>query len=185
MVGESQYIKLYKVGEYPTFGPRVPAEVSSLLGKHRDWFFKGRQCEGQGLGIASFAYYRRVVENIWEKLIDKAIEVAEAEHENEEVIKQLRAARGNNQFRQSYEDASKIIALKLPLQLMINGSSPIALMHRLLSQGLHNLNDEECLEVAQSLRTILFSFAKKVATALEDKREIEDALRVVEKTTNK
>ena len=68
---------LYKYGELPEFGPPTPAKVVSVLGAEKDYYFKGRRAENQGLGIAAFAYYRRVVENqkniIFSEIIGKVV----------------------------------------------------------------------------------------------------------------
>jgi hypothetical protein len=54
---------IVKVGEIPLFGPHVPSNVFELLAQDIEAFQKGLRSEAQGLGIAAFAYYRRVVES--------------------------------------------------------------------------------------------------------------------------
>ena len=44
-----------KVGEWPPFGPPIPARVISLIGPDRTTFLQGRRCENQGLGIGAFS----------------------------------------------------------------------------------------------------------------------------------
>jgi hypothetical protein len=66
-----------KVGEYPVFGPHLPPNVVELLGGDADYFLKGHRSEAQGLGIAAFAYYRRVVENQRTRIFDEIISAAE------------------------------------------------------------------------------------------------------------
>src|ERR1700682_933517 len=51
--------RLLKLGERPPFGPPAPARVVTLIGPDKEYYFKGRRCESQGLGIGAFAYYRR------------------------------------------------------------------------------------------------------------------------------
>src|SRR5664279_2842473 len=67
----------YKMGEYPPFGPNTPSRVISLIGPDRDLFLKGRRAENHGLGIGAFAYYRRVVENQKNRIIDEIKRVAQ------------------------------------------------------------------------------------------------------------
>ena len=63
--------KAYKFGELPPFGPPVPSRVLRLIQPDREVFLSGRRSENQSLGIGAFAYYRRVVENQWKRLIDE------------------------------------------------------------------------------------------------------------------
>src|SRR5882724_10724399 len=61
--------ELVKFGERPLFGSPTPARVVAILGAEKEYYFKGRRAENQGLGIAAFAYYRRVVENQKNKIL--------------------------------------------------------------------------------------------------------------------
>ena len=67
----------YKFGELPVYGPRTPGRLIKLFEEERETFFKGRRCESQGLGIGAFVYYRRVVENQKNRILDEIIRVAE------------------------------------------------------------------------------------------------------------
>jgi len=69
--------ELYKFGELPTYGPPTPPRLIKLIGPDRDTFLKGRRCENQGLGIGSFIYYRRVVENQKNRILSEIIKVSE------------------------------------------------------------------------------------------------------------
>ena len=66
-----------KLGELPPFGPQTPAKLMSLVGPEREYFLKGRRAENQGLGIAAYAYYRRVVESQKNRILDKIIQVSQ------------------------------------------------------------------------------------------------------------
>jgi hypothetical protein len=65
----------FKIGELPTYGPPTSSRLISLIGPDRETFLKGRRCENQGLGIGAFAYYRRVVENQKDRILDEIIKV--------------------------------------------------------------------------------------------------------------
>lgn len=67
--------KAIKLGEWPPFGPHTPARVLRLIQPDKDTYLKARQAENQGLGIGAFSYYRRVVENQKNRLIEKIIQV--------------------------------------------------------------------------------------------------------------
>jgi hypothetical protein len=64
---------IHKLAEVPDFGPPTPAKVFKLIGAERDYYLKGRRCENLGLGIAAFAYHRRVVENQKDRILAEII----------------------------------------------------------------------------------------------------------------
>ncbi len=95
--------ELMKFGEYPPFGPPTPARVITLIGGEREYYLKGRRSENQGLGIAAFAYYRRVVENQKTRIIDEITRVAQKIGADKEVIDDLAVARAETQFSRAVE----------------------------------------------------------------------------------
>lgn len=64
----------------------------------------------------------------------------------------------------------------MPEVLKINSHNPMTLLHSALSEGLHAKSDEDCLKLAQSIRVVLFELSERVAVALRDHKELNDAL---------
>lgn len=64
----------------------------------------------------------------------------------------------------------------LPESLLINGHSPIKLLHGALSEGVHALSDEQCLELAGSVRVVLGELSERLSQALKDEAELTKAL---------
>lgn len=171
-----------KFGEVPAFGPPTPARMISLIGPDREEFLKGRRCENQGLGVAAFAYYRRVVENQKNRIFDEVIRVSRHLSADPQLIEDLEAAKKETQF------TSAVDAIKhaLPQSLLVNGHNPLNLLHGPLSEGLHNLSDAECLELASSIRVVLIEFADRLATAMKDEAELNSAVkRLASKKSNR
>lgn len=170
---------MFKFGEYPQFGPPTPAKVVSVLGVERDYYFKGRQSENQGLGIAAFAYYRRVVENQKNKIFDEIIRtVKKINPEDTVFILELEAAKNENQFSKAVESIKHAI----PQILLIDGHNPLTLLHSALSEGLHAKNDVECLEIATSIRVVLSEMVERMSNALKDSSELKNAVsRIINK----
>lgn len=164
--------EVYKFGELPHFGPPVPARVLRLIQPDRELFLSGRRCENQGLGIGAFTYYRRVVENQWTRFVDEIIRVGKAIGAPELSIKALEASRDEQQFSKAVKGLKDAI----PAALLINGNNPLVLLHGALSQGVHNLSDEECLVLATSIRVVLVEFAEKLGQALKDEKELSDSI---------
>lgn len=161
-----------KFGELPTFGPPVSPKLIKLIGPDRDTFLKGRRCENQGLGIGAFVYYRRVVENQKNRIIQEIIKVSEKIGAPKEKIEILQEAIKETQFTKALHLAKE----SLPETLLINGHSPLLLLHSALSEGVHALSDEQCLELAGSVRVVLGELAERLSQALKDEAELVKAL---------
>lgn len=162
----------YKFGELPTYGPPIPPKLMKLIGPDRDEFLKGRRCENQGLGVGAFIYYRRVVENQKNRILGEVIKVASKIGTSKTNIETLEKAIEETQFTKALDMAKGAI----PESLLINGHSPIKLLHSALSEGVHALTDEQCLEMASSVRIVLGEFSERLAQALKDEVELTKAL---------
>lgn len=164
--------KVFKFGEDPPFGPPTPARAITLIGPNKELFLTGRRAENQGMGIGAFAYYRRVVENQKNRIFDAVIQATKKISPGNPVIQELEKAKSETQFIKAVE----AIKLALPESLLINGQNSLKLLHSALSEGLHELPDAECLELASSIRTVLSGFADRLGQALEKKTELDDAV---------
>lgn len=162
----------YKFGELPTFGPPVSPKLIKLIGPDRDEFLKGRRCENQGLGVGAFIYYRRVVENQKNRILGEIIKVSEKIGATAEKIEKLKSAVTETQFSKALDMAKDA----MPESLLINGHSPILLLHSALSEGVHALSDEQCLELAGSVRVVLGELSDRLSQALKDEAELTKAL---------
>lgn len=133
---------------------------------------QGRQCENQGLGIGAFAYYRRVVENQRNAIIDEIVRVSTKLKLSDDLVKVLSEAKNEKQFSKSVE------AIKdgIPQVLFIDGHNPLTLLHRALSEGLHAETDAACLEAAHVIRIVLADLVERVGQALKSETELTSAL---------
>jgi len=164
--------KLIKIGEFPVFGPPTPSKLISLIGPDKDNFLKGRRCENQGLGIGSYAYYRRVIESQKNRIIDQLLRICELYENNNELINQLELAKKEIQFSKAID----LIKQNLPSSLLINGHNPLKLIHTALSKGIHEMTDEECLARANSVRIVLTELCLRMNELLKDDKELKNAI---------
>ena len=169
---EKQKATVLKLGEWPLFGPPIPSRLVSLIGPDRDYFLKGYRAENQNLGIGAYAYYRRVVENQKDRIFDEIIRAAERTNLKKDIIDNLKDAKAQPHFSQAVE------ALKgaFPDILLLNGHNPLALLHSALSEGLHNGTDEECLELASTIRLLLTELADRLGQVLKEQSKLELAV---------
>lgn len=167
--------KIIKLGEFPPFGESTPSKVISLIGKERDFFLKGRRCENQDLGIGAYAYYRRIVENQKDKLIDEIIKVCNKLGNQEELIKNLENAKKETHFSKAIDSIKE----ELPSSLYINGQNPLKLLYKAVSKGIHDMSDEDCLKYAASIRILLIELTERMNAILKDSQEIQNAINVL------
>ena len=169
---EQSYEMCCKLGELPSYGPPIPPRLIKLIGPDKDVFIKGRNCENQGLGIGAFTYYRRVVEKQKNRILEAIVKVSEKIDVPQDKIDTLREAIQETQFSKSLKMAKDV----MPESLLINRQSPILLLHHALSRGVHELSDEECLKLANTVRLVLGELSERLSTVLKDKTELTEAI---------
>jgi hypothetical protein len=162
-----------KYGEFPAFGPPLPARLQRLFQGDVELLKKGFRAEKWGFGVAAFTYYRQVVERQRDRLFDKIINAAVAVNAPQETVKNLEAAKANRQFSMSLKEAQ----LAFPASLMITGQNPMAVLHRVCSEAIHNLTDEECLDLATATRQVLIAFSERLDEAIKDHTQIQDSFK--------
>lgn len=164
--------KCCKYGEIPIFGPSTPSRLIRLFGPDREEFLKGRRCENQGLGIGAFTYYRRVVENQKNRILEEIKRVVQKVNPKQELIAAFDSAISETQFQKAISIAKDGI----PESLFINGHNPLGLLHSALSEGVHELTDAQCLELAESIRIVLTEFSERLGQALKDEAQLTGAV---------
>ncbi|MCE7952529.1 MAG: hypothetical protein DYH01_02720 [Chlorobi bacterium CHB7] len=163
---------IIKFGEYPFYGPHIPSKLISLIGPDRELFLRGIKCEAQNLGIAAFSYYRRVIENQRNRLIDNISDVLKKLNVDQEALTLLEMAKSETHFKTSMDKLKPY----LPKTLLIHDTNPLTLLHKGLSVGLHGLSDDECLEYAHSIRVVLTELADRLKSLLSDHNELKKAM---------
>ena len=161
-----------KLGEIPPYGPHVSSKLIELLRPDRDLFLQGRRCENQGFGIGAFAYYRRVVENQKNRILERILKVAKKIGTTPDTIDELNAAIKETQFKKALGMAKDVI----PEKLFINDQNPILALHHALSVGVHNFSDEQCLALARDVRILLGDLSERMAFVIKDDAEVGRAL---------
>jgi|HubBroStandDraft_6_1064221.scaffolds.fasta_scaffold12657_6 hypothetical protein len=161
-----------KFGELPAFGPHTPARVITLIGPDKDLFLRGRRAENQGMGIGSFSYYRRVVENQKGRIIAEIGRVAQKLGAKPVALDAFKRAEKETQFTKAIDE----IKDGIPEVLRIGGHNPLTLLHAALSEGLHEHTDAECLEIAQEIRLVPTELAERISIALKEEAELQTAV---------
>jgi hypothetical protein len=169
--------KAIKLGEYPELNIDIPSSLPGLFGLDYPYFIKGLKCEKQGFGVAAYVYYRRVVENQKNRLLDEIIKVANKVGASADIIKKLTDARQETQFKKALDMAGS----SFPETLLVDGQNPFTLLHKALSIGIHSEDDGRCLQLAHNIRVVLTDLSVRMKIALSETKELRGALSALEK----
>jgi len=161
-----------KVGQYPKPTIRPAKEIEKALGAYSDRYRKGLISESQGFGIGAFAYYRRIVEGVIDELLDSLTELLPDERQEE-----YRAALAKTKQSRVAQEKIDLVKDLLPDNLRPNGMNPLGILHHALSEGLHSLQDDKCLEMASQIRSVLEYLLTQVIGAKQAKRHFTESMK--------
>ncbi len=159
---EKEYIRFYlwrdaqkremmKVGQHPEPSIAIPKPLEKSLKDSAQHYRKGLICFNQGYGIGAVAYFRRVVEEHTNELIDVVAELARANGTAEKEVQQILAAKSERTYDKRLEVASQMI----PASLRPGGVNPLGRLHGLLSEALHVQAEDKALKTAEEMRDII------------------------------
>jgi hypothetical protein len=161
-----------KIGQFPAWDIKGNTDIEKLLMTHASHFKRGLICESQGYGIGAFAYYRRIVEEVIDSLLDQVSGLLGGEEKKKysEALAQTKKTRVT---------AEKIDLVKdlLPAVLRPDNMNPLSLLHETLSEGLHASTDERCLELAQAVREVLTFLTSQIAVTTAAGKGFSDSMR--------
>jgi hypothetical protein len=174
--GENKYSGVCtKIYQEPPFGSPIPKRLFLVIGEaNREYFLQARRAVARGLGIGAYGYYRRIVENTKFDLVNAVLEVAQATNASASQIELLKKARDETQFSKAIEMLRDVGAI--PAVLLIDGHNPLSLLHDLLSEGIHELADAECLERAKEAEVVLCEIADRMQIALTERKTVKAAI---------
>lgn len=156
---------MIKIGQYPMQSARVPSAIETRLGSSALFYRKALTSRNEGYGLAAVAYFRRVVEDKTNELIDVVADAAEAHSIPTPDVARIRAAKNEK----AYEDKLKFAAQAIPTVLKPHGANPLQAMHDILSVGIHTQSEEECLQIADDTREIFDYLFDRLRSEVEDR----------------
>jgi hypothetical protein len=160
---EEKTIKLQKYGELPRKVLERDKVLQKFFSSDSEYYEKAVVCLHHGYGIAAFAYFRRIVENNIFKLLDLIKEDAENATNKEEIKGALAELKKESPMSEKIKVANKA----LPEYLKPSGLNPLGRLYQVLSEGVHNLNDQECLEKTSDIQECL----KYLISELSDRKK--------------
>jgi len=164
-----------KAGQYPRLEIAIPKEFGEALGSKRPLYVKGMTLRHNAYGIGALTYFRRVIEDTTDEMLDLLEEAMQATGADPGSVAALKQARGGSQF----EDKVRIAAEVLPGNLRPNNINPFGDLYKLLSIGLHNLSDEECCEIVDAMDESLKFIYTQLKTHMEASKGYESSTQKV------
>lgn len=161
-----------KAGQYPPWSIDISKDLTPVLGKYEKVYKKGLICESQGYGIGAYAYYRRIIEDIIDKLLDMIPDLLSG-NDREMYLHAL------EQTKQEINASDKIALVKdlLPISLRPGGINPLNALYQALSEGLHAETDEDCMALAEDIRLVLIYLVEQVAIARESSKNFTEGMK--------
>jgi hypothetical protein len=149
--------KVQKIGQFPALSVNIPKSLEKNLGEaSKNLYKKALISRNEGYGLAAVTYIRRVVEDKTDELIEVVAQLAESHNIGPEIVQQIRAAKNE---RTTYENKLRIAATVLPDSLVVDGANPLGVLYGLVSEGVHDLTEEQCIAVADETKSVFeFTF---------------------------
>lgn len=148
--------------------PRSKA-LSKFFSNDKNEYNKAVVCLANGYGVAAFAYMRRVVENNITGLLDLIQEGVDKDTPIAKSILELK-------ITSPMSDKIKIANNALPDYLKPDGFNPLGQIYGLLSEGVHSLSDDACLNKAENLQACLEFLIGELATHKKNKEDFKKRL---------
>ena len=179
---EISYFKpgIRKIGQYPPWSISLEKPLEKFLGEHSKLMKNGVICESQGYGIGAFAYYRRVLEEKIEGILEDIKRLLVTLGNNEHSIDLIKKAIASHQM----EDKINIAKDGLPGNLRPEGINPLTIIYQALSRGIHAKTDEECIDQAIEIRECLSFLIETLHTQGEKTVGYLEAIKKIKKRSD-
>jgi hypothetical protein len=156
-----------KVGQWPPLTIEPSPELAKALGPEDTQLYKKGLIDFNfGHGIRAVGYFRRVLENKVNALLDLIAEAARNENAAAETLAEIEAVKASHRVEGRIAIASKI----LPAHLKPGGHDPLDKLYAPLSAGLHGESDDECLTIFSEARFVFEYVFKNLIESNEEAR---------------
>ena len=169
---DGETIRLQKYGELPQKQLERNPVLQRFLKDDLENYKKAVVCLSNGYGVAAFAYFRRVVENNINKLLDLVQEDAQSSSANTEVTSALAELKKDSPMKNKI----KIANHALPEHLNPDGLNPLGRLYQVLSEAVHNFSEEECLNKAKITSECLAYLVSELASRKKHRDQFKSML---------
>jgi hypothetical protein len=165
---------LEKIGQNPSWTISIDQELAKALGPLETTYRKGLICESQSFGIGAYSYYRRIIEIKIDSLLTDISKLLDDEKKGE-----YNAAL--EQVRKETQAAKKIELVKelLPGSLRPQNLNPLDILYGALSEGIHSMSDEECLELAGEIKHVMSYLIQRIGAINKETASFTSGMRKI------
>lgn len=160
---DEENIRLQKYGELPRSKLVRNRTLQKFLKEDLENYEKAVICLSHEYGIAAFAYFRRVVENNINRLLDLVQQDALSSGSEQPTLDAIAELRKDTPMSEKI----KIANLALPSHLKPDGLNPLGRLYQVLSEGVHSLSEAECLTKAKATSECLTFLVSELASRQE------------------
>jgi hypothetical protein len=164
-------IAVEKAGQYPKLEITIPKDFGEALGDKRTPYIKGMTLRHHSYGIGALTYFRRLIEDTTDEMLDLLKESMEEINAEPGAIERLKEAKRGTRF----EDKVRIAGEVIPPHLRPGGINPFGDLYELLSIGLHDLSDDECCDIVDAMDQSLKFVYTRLKTHLQEAKAYEQA----------
>ncbi len=157
---DGETIRLQKYGELPKKQLERNPVLQRFLKDDLENYEKAVVCFSHKYGVAAFAYFRRIVENNIDKLLDLVQEDAQSSSASTEVTSALAELKKHVPMKEKIKKANRA----LPEHLNPDGLNPLGKLYQVLSEAVHNFSEEECLNKAKITSECLAYLVSELAS---------------------
>ncbi len=153
-------IRIQKYGQLPRKKLERDSKLQKFFKRDADYYEKALISLNSGYGIAAFAYFRRIIELNISQLLDllaSDLDPSDKQNPMNLAIDELRK-------ESPMSDKIKVANKALPEYLKPDGLNPLGRIYGMLSEGVHSLTDEQCLNKAESLQACLSFLITELAS---------------------
>lgn len=161
-----------KIGQSPAPSVSISRPLAKHLGTTADLYKKALICRNQGYGIAAVAYMRRIVEDKTDELIDIVADQARERGLTEKEVEGIL----NAKKEQAYSGKLKVAGEVIPASLRPGGANPFGTLFGLLSDGLHDRTEAECVDIADEIREVFEYVFENLRTQIEDEKHFKQRI---------
>jgi hypothetical protein len=138
-----------KAGQWPALTIEPSPVVAKALGAEDTSLYKKALINASiSHGLGALAYFRRVIENKVNVLLDLVEEAAKTAQVHEDELKNIAEVKASKHVDVKIEYAARI----LPTHLRPGGHNPLERLYGVASAGLHGESDSDCVGLFQEYR---------------------------------
>lgn len=157
-----------KVGQYPPLAIEPPPQLAKALGQDDAELYKKALIDANyNHGLGAVAYFRRVLENKVNLILDLIAEALKIEQAESDAVNGLEEIKGSHRVEDKIDFASKI----LPPHLKPGGHNPLDKLYTAASAGLHGESDDDCLTIFNEARFVFEYLFTNLTVGNEEARE--------------